>query len=309
MELGLWLGNCGGRVRGRVAVTTTPALSWTIQEGGTGRPAPTRSEEHAVPAEPYDPDAIDRVTPTIRPNRWAVMRQDWHRLLFLHWAIPPERLRPMLPPGLELDLYEGRAYVGLTPFTMTNVRPVGLPPIPFVSSFHETNLRTYVHAGGRDPGVWFFSLDASSALAVLGARALLGLPYHRARIDMEIAGDAAAPAVDYRLRRSWPGPELATCSVRYAPLGPVTVARTGSLEDFLVERYVLYSVARGRLYRGRIHHAPWPLRDADVGGLEETLLAAAGIARPDDAPLAHYGGEVRVEIFPAERVGRGESEA
>ncbi len=95
-------------------------------------------------------------------------------------------LRPLLPPGLELDLYEGRAYVGLTPFTMTGVRPAWLPPIPFVSRFHETNVRTYVHAGGRDPGVWFFSLDASGALAVLGARALLGLPYCYAQIDMTV---------------------------------------------------------------------------------------------------------------------------
>jgi uncharacterized protein YqjF (DUF2071 family) len=90
----------------------------------------------------------------------------------------------------------------------------------------------------------------------------------------------------------------------------VTPAALGSLEYFLVERYVLYSVARGRLYRGRIHHAPWPLQGADVTFLEETLLAAAGIARPEGRPLAHYGREVRVEIFPAERVVSGsQSEA
>jgi uncharacterized protein len=235
------------------------------------------------------------------------MRQDWHHLVFLHWSVSPEQLRPLLPPGLELDLYEGTAYVGLTPFTMTNVRPVGLPPIPFVSSFHETNLRTYVHAEGRDPGVWFFSLDAASAMAVIGARTLLGLPYHRARIDMTIAGpnDGAAPVIDYRLRRRWPGPTPASCAVRYSPRGPVAPAAAGSLEFFLAERYVLYTVVRGRLYCGRIHHAPWPLQGVEVAVLQETLLAAAGIARPDEPPLTHYGREVRVEIFAPDRVGPG----
>jgi uncharacterized protein YqjF (DUF2071 family) len=248
-------------------------------------------------------DGIDRIAPTIRPDRWAVMRQDWHHLLFLHWSVPPERLRPMLPPGLELDLFEGKAYVGLTPFTMTGVRPVGTPPIPFVSRFHETNLRTYVHAGGRDPGVWFFSLDAAGALAVAAARALLGLPYCYARIDMAVERDG--PAIDYRLRRRWPGPGPASLDVRYAPRGPVSPAAPGSLEYFLAERYVLYKASRGRLYRGRIHHAPWPLQEADVPRLRETLLAAAGIDRPDEPPLAHYGREVNVEIFRLERVGPG----
>jgi uncharacterized protein len=168
-------------------------------------------------------------------------------------------------------------------------------------------VRTYVHAGGRDPGVWFFSLDASSALAVIAARTLLKLPYYDAQIRMEVARaeDGATPVIDSTLKRRWPGPTPASCAVRYAPRGPVTPAVPGSLEYFLVEHYVLYSVARGRLYRGRIHHAPWPLQGADVPALDETLLAAAGIARPDEPPLAHYGREVRVEIFPAERVGPG----
>jgi uncharacterized protein len=270
-------------------------------------PALIPTKESVVAPEPHVHDGTDRVAPTIRPDRRAVMRQDWHHLLFLHWSIPAEQLRPSLPTGLELDLYEGRAYVGLTPFTMTGVRPAWIPPIPFVSSFHETNVRTYVHAGGRDPGVWFFSLDASSTLAVIAARTLLGLPYRCAQIDMafERAALQAAPVIDYKLRRRWPGPTPASCAVRYAPRGPVSSAVLGSLEYFLVERYVLYNAARGQLYRGRIHHAPWPLQGADVPALDETLLAAAGIARPDEPPLAHYGREVRVEIFAAERVGPG----
>jgi len=249
-------------------------------------------------------DRIDRVTPRVRPNRPALMRQNWHHLLFLHWEVDPEKLRALLPPGLELDLYEGKAYVGLTPFTMTGVRPVGVPPVPFVSNFHETNVRTYVHAGGRDPGVWFLSLEASSTLAVVAARALTGLPYRRARIEMgfEHGGAGDAPVINYRLRRRWPTLSPAACSVRYAPRGPAAYAPLGSLEYFLVERYVVYSAARGRLYRGRVHHAPWPLQGADVFAWDETLLTADGVTRPHTPPLAHYGRGVSVEVFGPERV-------
>lgn len=233
------------------------------------------------------------------------MYQVWHHLLFLHWVVPPEVLRPLIPPGLELDLFEGDAYVGLTPFTMTGVRPVGVPRIPPISDFHETNVRTYVHRGGCDPGVWFFSLDASNAAAVLAARLGLGLPYQYARIRFAVAvegADGHGPTIDYALERRWPGPTPATCSIRYAARGPVSLARPGSLEFFLVERYILYSVWAGRLYRGRIHHPPWPLQAADVPELDETLLAAARIARPDAPPLAHYARLQNVEVFRTERV-------
>ncbi len=122
--------------------------------------------------------AIDRIRPTLRPRRLAVMRMNWRDLLFLHWPVPAVILRALIPPQLELDLFEGTAYVGLVPFTMTGVRPVGVPPVPGLSSFHETNVRTYVRLGDRDPGVWFFSLDAANPIAVKLARSLFHLPYH-----------------------------------------------------------------------------------------------------------------------------------
>ena len=115
-------------------------------------------------------------------GRWPVMRQKWRDILFLHWAFSPQEIRSLVPPQLELDLFEGNAYVGLVPFTMTGVRPVGLPPLWGLSSFHETNLRTYVRFDGHDPGVWFFNLEAANSLAVRIARALFHLPYHRARM-------------------------------------------------------------------------------------------------------------------------------
>jgi len=249
---------------------------------------------------------IDRVAPTIRPDRRVIMYQNWHHLLFLHWRVAPEQLRPLIPAGLDVDLYDGWAYVGLTPFTMTGVHPVGVPAFPPVSNFHETNVRTYVHRGGRDPGVWFFSLDASGALAVLGARIAFGLPYHLARIRFVVEREAETglgPTIDYALERRQPGPTPATCAIRYAPRSPVGLARVGTREFFLVERYLLYTIWAGRLYLSRIHHPPWPLQDAEVSRLDETLLAAARIARPDASPLAHYAREQqRVEVFASERV-------
>src|SRR5215213_9215217 len=118
-----------------------------------------------LPPPPPLGDGIDRVAPTRRPPRHPVMYQVWSHLLFLHWAVPVAALRPLVPPGLEIDTFDGRAYVGLIPFTMTGVRPAGIPAIPGFSDAHEVNVRTYVHRDGRDPGVWFFSLDANHLLA------------------------------------------------------------------------------------------------------------------------------------------------
>ncbi|WP_254053575.1 YqjF family protein [Singulisphaera sp. GP187] len=229
------------------------------------------------------------------------MRQDWSFLLFLHWEVPAESLRPLLPPGLELDLYQGRAYVGLVPFTMSGVRPVGIPPFPWLSRYHETNVRTYVHVDGRDPGVWFFSLDAANPLAVIAARAWFHLPYHHARMRLthESPGAGTTPgAISYSSERLWPGPKPATHTIRCMPKGPITPAESGTLEHFLVERYLLYAAHRGRLHRGQVHHTPYPLQQADVTALDESLLAAAGIVRPDVPPLAHFSRGVRVEVFP-----------
>jgi uncharacterized protein YqjF (DUF2071 family) len=226
------------------------------------------------------------------------MRQRWAELLFLHWEVSPEAIQRLLPPGLTVDTFEGRAYVGLIPFTMTGVRPTPLPPFPPLSNFHETNVRAYVHREGRDPGVWFFSLDAANPVAVRLARAWFKLPYHSARMRLE-TGDGETV---YGSQRLWPGPTPATCSLHCAWGGPVTPASVGTLEHFLCERYILYAYAKGRLYRGRVHHAPYPLQAATVSAWQENLIAAAGITRPDTPPMAHYAKEGRVEVFGLERV-------
>jgi uncharacterized protein YqjF (DUF2071 family) len=251
---------------------------------------------------------IDRISPTLRPDEGAVLKQRWADLLFVHWAVDAAALRARLPAGLELDTFDGRAYIGIVPFTVTGARPTWLPPLPFVSNFHEVNLRTYVHRAGRDPGVWFFALDASNPIVVQTARLLFKLPYRHAEIEMvaEDPEESAAAAAD---RRRWirftsrrvPGnrPDL---DVRYGPAGAPRPASPGTLEHFLVERYILYTESEGTLYRARVHHEPYPAQAAVVSSLREELLPTIGLARPERPPLAHYASEVHVDVFPLREV-------
>jgi uncharacterized protein YqjF (DUF2071 family) len=243
-------------------------------------------------------DGIDREAPRHRPAGLSLMHHRWAKLLFLHWEVPVEVIRALVPSGLEIDTFGGRAYVGLVPFTMTGVRPSFAPPIWGLSSFHEVNVRTYVHYQGRDPGVWFFSLDAASTLGVLGARWTLRLPYHRARMSLK---EDVGP-IDYRSERLWPGPTPAGCQIRYEPEGEPAPAASGTLDFFLLERYILYSRAAGRLLKVQVHHRPYPAQGARVDRLEESLLAASGIKRPAQEPIKHYAAEVRVSVFPPRAV-------
>lgn len=232
------------------------------------------------------------------------MRQNWHHLLFLHWEISPNDLQGLLPAGLDLDTFEGKAFVGLIPFTMTGVRPVFTPPLPWASSFHEVNVRTYVHRGGRDPGVWFFSLDASSTLAVSTARGAYKLPYFYSEIEMR-ASDDPLPSIDFQSdRNDSRGVMPAHSHILYRPLeGSVQAAAPGTLDFFLVERYVLYAVDENRqLHRARVHHQPYLLQPAEVSELEETLVWAAGIRRSQDAPIRHYARGVNVKVYVLEKV-------
>lgn len=183
----------------------------------------------------------------------------WEDLLFLHWPIEPERLRSLLPQGLELQTYDGAAWLGVVPFVMAATRWRWLPPVPTAHRFAECNLRTYVRRGDR-PGVWFFSLDAASRLAVAGARLGFGLPYFDARMACVREG----ATVQYRSeRRDRRGPP-AEFEGRWTMRGAEATAAPGSFEHFLVERYCLYAMRRGRLLCGEIHHEPWRLTAADL---------------------------------------------
>jgi uncharacterized protein YqjF (DUF2071 family) len=237
--------------------------------------------------------AIDRIAPTRRPEGHALLRQRWSDLGFLHWPVPAAALRPLVPARLEVDVHEGQAWVGLVPFHVSGSRAAVLPPIPGLDRFHEVNVRTYVHLDGRDPGVWFFSLDANHRVAVLTARRLYHLAYRFATIGME----RDASPVHFASERRWPGPVPAECDVTYRAVGAPSPAVPGTLEHFLAERYILYASHGDRLFLGRVHHAPYPLQTAAVDGLREDLISAAGIARPEGPPLAHYASAVDVEIF------------
>ncbi len=254
---------------------------------------------------PTTPEIADseREALTRRPEGRPVMYQNWRRLLFLHWEVPADSLRRLLPEGLELDLFEGRAFVGLVPFTMEGVRPAGLPAVRGLSNFHETNVRTYVHHRGGRPGVWFFSLDAANAVGAALGRGWFGLPYYFARMSLGVVESEGVLRLSYASDRLYPDPRPATTRIEAEVRSPVEPARIGTLEYFLAERYLLYSASkRGILSTGQVHHTPYPLQVAELLSLEESALRAAGIERPDVPPLAHYARRVDVEVFGLERL-------
>jgi uncharacterized protein YqjF (DUF2071 family) len=232
-----------------------------------------------------------------RGSRIVVGYQRWHDLLFVHAPVAAEPLRALVDPRLELDLLAGVAWVSLTPFTVRAARLRGLPPLPLLGTFHELNLRTYVRRDG-EPGVWFFSLDAASALAAAIARTTLGLPYRAARMSRA----AAAGIHDYRSERVSPGPRPASFSARWL-VGGELPGRPGSPEHFLAERYALYTTLRGRLLRVRVRHPPWRLRAARLEHLEETVTRAAGLPPPSGDRLVRFSHGVDAAFFPPERVG------
>lgn len=225
-------------------------------------------------------DAAHRPWPLPR-SPW-IMFQSWQRLLFAHWPVPIEMLRPQVPASLVIEEFEGTAWVSITPFWLTGLHARFLPPLPFVSEFPEMNFRTYVRAGSK-PGIFFFSLDAGSRLAVLGARTTYRLPYFHS--DMEITSDADWVRYSSR-RRARPNPEFIG---RYRATGTAFQPRPGTIEYFLTERYALYTVLPGGfLGRGEIHHRPWNLQPADARIEVNTVPQAHGITLPDRPPLLQY---------------------
>jgi uncharacterized protein len=216
------------------------------------------------------------------------MAQTWEQLLFAHWPVPADQL--LVPAGLRLDTFEGSAWLGVTPFRLTGLRLRGTLPLPGISSFLELNVRTYVTAGGK-PGIWFFSLDASSRLAVEAARRTYRLPYHEARISAEERGEL----VDFRCaRRGSERPYV--FEGRYRAAGPPAPGKPGTLEHFLTERYCLYAEHEGGLYRAEIHHPPWPLRPAEAE-VDLNTMPPDGISLLDD-PLLHLSERQDVVLWP-----------
>jgi len=235
---------------------------------------------------------IDRIAPTRRPARPVWGWQNWRKLLFMHWAVPVGVMRRAVPAGLELDLHAGVAYVGVVPFAMEGVRPRGMPKFGALN-FLETNVRTYVVRNG-EPGVYFFSLEAASRLAVSAARAGFALPYHYAAMQMHQTHNE----VHYLTTRARSGVRH---EVRYRIGGAIEPSKPGTLQHFLIERYLLFSERRGALRKGQVHHVPYPLHDAQVIAVHDELVAAAGLPPVCNAPLyTHYSPGVDVEVFALE---------
>ncbi len=226
------------------------------------------------------------------------MTQTWSDLLFASWPVEVAQLRPLVPSLLPIDLYEGSAWVSITPFRMSQIRGRFLPPLPLFSSFHELNVRTYVKIENK-PGVFFFSLDASSLVAAMGARALYRLPYYHARAFVETVEDEVRFS-SVRLA----GAE-ADFEARYAPASEARSSQRGTLENWLTERYCLYTESGGALFRAEIHHLPWPLQDARADIRVNTMAEAAGFELPQREPVLQFASRLKVFVWPLHRVTAG----
>jgi uncharacterized protein YqjF (DUF2071 family) len=222
-------------------------------------------------------------------SRW-VMFMRWHDLLFLHWPIRPEYIRPLIPTELELDTFDGWCWIGIVPFHMSGVRP---RYVPLPLALPELNVRTYVKTAGKN-GVWFFSLDAASWIAVRVAR-WIGLPYYDARIKVKSAEDT----IRYDSVRTHKNSPRAKFRAEYRPTGAVYRATAGALDHWLTERYCLFAALNpDRVVFGEIHHPPWALQPAEVNLDVNTMAQSTGIELPERKPLAHFARLQEVVAWP-----------
>ncbi|MEU6021831.1 DUF2071 domain-containing protein [Micromonospora sp. NPDC047134] len=220
------------------------------------------------------------------------MHNEWNSLTFIHWRYPPDLIQALLPTGLTVETVDGSAWVGLVPFLMEGVRPPGVPRLPWLSAFPETNVRTYVRDDRDRSGVWFLSLDAARLPAVVAGRTSYGLPYFWSEMTVRRSEDV----ISYRCSRRWPAPRGARCDVDVR-LGPALNER--ELDEqayFLTARYRLFSVVLGRLVAAEAEHVDWPLHRAELLHLDQDLLPAAGLPAPDGQPLLHASPGVPVRL-------------
>lgn len=234
------------------------------------------------------------------PSGPWVMSQVWHDLLFMHWPVPAAELQRAMPPNLPLDTWNGQAYLAVVPFRMSGVRPRGFPAVPGVSAFPELNVRTYVNLDGK-AGVYFFSLDAGNKLAVRLARTLFHLPYFDAQ--MALIRDPGSEEITYHSERTHKGAPAAALHARYRPAAAVELAQPGSLEAWLTERYCMYPVdRRGQIYRGEIHHEPWPLQRATAELTACTMSAPIAVPLSGPPPLLHFARRLEVVVWPLQKL-------
>ena len=232
------------------------------------------------------------------PSGPWVLGMGWRDLLFMHWPVEVDALRSLVPPALSIDTFEGSAWIGVVPFDMTGVRPHFLPAVPRLSDFPEINLRTYVTAQDR-PGVWFFSLDAHSRLAVRLARASFHLPY----FDADMSCDAVNDEIHYRSVRTHRGAPPAEFVARYRSVGGPFESGRGTIENFLTERYCLYSAdKKGVVRRGEVHHRLWPLQPAEVEVKRLAMTQQIGLNLPETGPILHFSRRLDVLAWLPRRI-------
>lgn len=243
------------------------------------------------------PELQDRLNLRNKPvNQNFVMEQKWRDLLFLHWESDPVEIQRTLPQGLYVDTFDEKAYIGITPFFMKDIRASFLPAFSPVPDFRECNFRTYVHNEQGIPGIWFYSLDADQWLAVNFAK-LLSLPYYYASIDA--FKDLETEEITYHLSRK-NTPENKRSLFRYRKRGEEFFADPGTLWFFFIERYLIYSLDKisRNLVSGRVHHSPYPLYHVDVSKYDTNLFELNGIRKPDTPPVHMvYSSGVDVNIY------------
>lgn len=228
--------------------------------------------------------------------RW-IWRQSWCDLLFAHWPVPVADLRPLVPPELEIQEFDGTSWVGVVPFRMQGVMLRPLPDLPYVSAFPELNLRLYVERNGK-PGVWFLSLDATNRLAVWAARRFFHLPYFHARISI----DEGSEGFDYRSERL-EGSQPVNFRATYRATSEPYESQPGSLEHFLTERYCLYAQSpAGQLFRADVHHHPWPLQRAEASITTNDLLTPHGLTLEGPPAVLHFTRRIDVVVWPSRAI-------
>jgi uncharacterized protein YqjF (DUF2071 family) len=276
-----------------------PIPAATLLGGAVGRVADLGEAAISELAKVWPPVAQGRVVTETAHRPWSLpsqpwtMAQTWGDLLFAHWPVPERAMRRLVPEPFAIDIFDGTAWLAITPFDVSGLRLRGTPPLPRLSRFPELNVRTYTTFCGK-PGIWFFSLDAGSGAAVAGARRTYRLPYHRA--DMTIA--RGEESIRYRSLRTSSTYRRAELDVEYAPAGAARPAAAGTLEHWLAERYCLYTLdERQRVMRAEIHHPPWLLQPA-TATFKANTMAPEGIDLHAQEPLLHFAGRQDVVIWP-----------
>lgn len=218
-----------------------------------------------------------------------VLQQAWRDVAFLHWACPPEALSRHLPRGFEVDTFDGTAWVGLTPFRVAGCSPGPIAPLAGWA-FPETNLRTYVIGPDGVDGIWFLSIEAATVAVTVGARLMLGVPYHYAAMAVRREG----PVVRYRSRRCGLGD--ARHDIRVRPGERLGVGERAGLVDWLTGRWRSWTTHAGVAVSSPVQHQPWPLHHGELVSCDESISTAAGLDLPDDQPLVHFSPGVDVRF-------------